>query len=60
MKFGPTPLDEALGAILAHSEKVGTRPLKKGKPLTTDDIQLLKSAGRTSVIAARLAPDDVV
>ncbi len=59
MKFGPTPLDEALGAILAHSEKVGTRSLKKGKPLTTDDIQLLKSAGRTSVIAARLAPDDI-
>jgi molybdenum cofactor cytidylyltransferase len=59
MKFGETPLAEAQGAILAHSVKIGTRALKKGKPLTADDIAALQVAGKTSVIAARLEPGDV-
>ena len=60
MKFGETPLDEALGAILAHSVKIGARALKKGKPLTPEDIAALRAAGKMSVIAARLEPGDVV
>lgn len=59
MKFGETPLSEAEGAILAHSVKAGTRSLKKGRALTSADIELLKTAGKTSVIAARLEPGDV-
>jgi molybdenum cofactor cytidylyltransferase len=59
MKFGATPLTEAEGAILAHSVKVGSRALKKGKPLTAEDIAALTAAGRTSVVAARLEPGDV-
>ncbi len=60
MKFGETPLAEAQGAILAHSVKLGTRALKKGKPLTAEDIAALATAGRTSVIAARLEPGDII
>ena len=60
MKFGETTLAEAQGAILAHSVKLGTRALKKGKPLTAEDIAALESAGRTSVIAARLEPGDII
>ncbi|HEX3974399.1 MAG TPA: molybdopterin-binding/glycosyltransferase family 2 protein [Stellaceae bacterium] len=60
MKFGETPLAEAQGAILAHSVKLGTRALKKGRTITGEDIAALKAAGKTSVIAARLEPGDVV
>ncbi len=60
MKFGETPLAEAQGAILAHSVKIGTRALKKGRAITGEDIAALKAAGKTSVIAARLEPGDVI
>jgi molybdenum cofactor cytidylyltransferase len=59
MKFGETPLAEAEGAILAHSVKLGSRSLKKGKPLTATDVAALAAAGRKTVIAARLEPGDV-
>ncbi len=36
MKFGDTPLAEALGTVLAHSLKVAGRTLKKGRVLATD------------------------
>ena len=33
MIFGPTPLDEARGAVLAHSIRLPGRVLKKGTVL---------------------------
>ncbi|MGH7089286.1 MAG: NTP transferase domain-containing protein, partial [Stellaceae bacterium] len=60
MRFGPTPLDEAAGAILAHSLKAGPRSFKKGRVLTDADIGALRDAGLASVIAARLEPDDIM
>ncbi len=59
MRFGPIPAAEAAGAILAHSRKVGTRTLKKGRLLTDADAAELVAAGVESVIAARLDADDV-
>jgi molybdenum cofactor cytidylyltransferase len=59
MKFGATPLAEAEGAILAHSVKIGTRSLKKGRVLTAADLETLRAAGRQTVIAATLEPGDV-
>ncbi len=59
MKFGETPLAESVGAILAHSVKIGARALKKGRVLAEADIAALKAAGRSTVIAARLEPGDV-
>ncbi len=59
MRFGPTPLDEAEGAILAHSQSVGDSRFKKGRRLSPDDIAALRAAGRDHVVAARLGPGDV-
>ena len=59
MKFGDTPLAEALGAILAHSLKAGDRTLRKGRVIAADDIAALAKSGMTSVVAARLEAGDV-
>ena len=59
MKFGPVPVAEAEGAILAHSRRAGSRALKKGRTLSAEDVAALVAAGIDTVIAARLDPDDV-
>ena len=59
MKFGDTPIDEAAGAILAHSVRTGSVSFKKGRILTEADIDGLREAGIASVIAAQLETDDV-
>ncbi len=59
MKFGEIPVDEAVGAVLAHSLKAGALSLRKGRVLSAIDVAALKSAGRSSVVAARLEPGDV-
>ena len=59
MKFGPVPLDEARGAIMAHSQRVGERMIRKGSVLDEAALAALREAGRTEVICARLEPGDV-
>ncbi|CAN7402168.1 molybdopterin-binding/glycosyltransferase family 2 protein [Phyllobacterium sp. LjRoot231] len=59
MIFGEIPLEDALGAILAHSTHAGLLKLKKGHVLTVDDIGQLREAGVTHVIAARLQDADL-
>jgi molybdenum cofactor cytidylyltransferase len=61
MKFGPVPVDNAAGHILGHNvaDASGRRALRKGKSLTAEDIELLRSLGRESVYVARLEPGDV-
>ncbi|MBN8874771.1 MAG: molybdopterin-binding/glycosyltransferase family 2 protein [Rhodospirillales bacterium] len=59
MKFGPAPLDEARGAIMAHSQRVGTTMIRKGALLDDVAIAALREAGRTEVVCARLEPGDV-
>lgn len=59
MKFGELPVDEAVGAVLAHSLKAGERSLRKGRVLSAEDIAALKAAGRLTVVAARLEPGDI-
>ena len=58
MQFGDIPLDQAVGAILAHSTRTPAGMLKKGRTLSADDVEKLRATGVTSVIAARLADDD--
>ncbi len=53
MKFGPVPLEEAKGAIMAHSQKVGERMIRKGSLLDEAAIEHC-AAGRNEVICARL------
>src|SRR5690606_39213244 len=59
MKFGPVPVDEAEGAILAHATSAGGRRLRKAHRLTLEDIGLLKGAGVTEVVAAVLSGNDL-
>jgi len=59
MKFGVVPLEEARGAIMAHSQRVGEKMIRKGSLLNDDAIAALRDAGRTEVICARLEPGDV-
>ena len=58
MKFGPFPLSEALGAVLAHSLSLGPVRLKKGHVLGAGDLELIGQAGLESVIVARLETGD--
>ena len=59
MKFGPLPLSEAEGAILAHSVGLGTGRLRKGMRLTQADVAALAATGMSSVTAAQLEAGDV-
>jgi molybdenum cofactor cytidylyltransferase len=59
MQFGSVPIDAALGAILAHSVRVGGKLFKKGRVLTAQDIAALREAGRSEIVVARLESGDV-
>jgi molybdenum cofactor cytidylyltransferase len=59
MRFGVVPLDQADGAILAHSVALPDARLRKGAVLTSADIATLQAAGIADVTVARLGPDDV-
>ncbi|MGR3803519.1 molybdopterin-binding protein [Marinibacterium profundimaris] len=59
MIFGTVPLDQAAGAVLAHSVKLDSGRLRKGKLLDGDDVAKLRAAGLEEVIAARFEPGDV-
>lgn len=61
MKFGPVPLAQAAGKTLGHNIAGldGRRVLRKGKPLTPNDLILLERLGRKSVYVAELAADDL-
>lgn len=59
MKFGALPLDQAAGAVLAHSMGLPDGRLAKGQMLTTAHIARLKAAGLTHVTVARLDDTDL-
>lgn len=59
MRFGPLPLDQAEDAVLAHSVNLPEGRLRKGCRLGRAELELLRAAGLTEVMAARLEADDV-
>ena len=59
MRFGEVPVAEAEGAILAHSLKLGTTALKKGRVLSRADVETISAAGPAMITVARLDPGDV-
>ncbi|MGB1212945.1 MAG: NTP transferase domain-containing protein [Pikeienuella sp.] len=59
MIFGPTPLADAAGAILAHSLTLDGKRYGKGKTISEADIAAFRAAGLQSVITARPAHDDM-
>ena len=59
MQFGPCPIDQALGTILAHSVRADETRLRKGRILAASDIAKLKDACVREVTVARLEAGDV-
>ncbi|WP_325166403.1 molybdopterin-binding/glycosyltransferase family 2 protein [Thermohalobaculum xanthum] len=59
MRFARVPLDDAAGAILAHSLGVPDGRIKKGTRLGPDEIERLRAAGHAQVVAARLDDGDL-
>lgn len=59
MQFGPVALDQAEGAVLAHSVMLAQGRLRKGQMLGGADLALLRAAGVAEVVVARLGPGDV-
>jgi len=57
--FGRVALANALGAVLAHTQRLPGSVLRKGAVLDAEAIEALRSAGIDDVIAAQLEPGDV-
>jgi molybdenum cofactor cytidylyltransferase len=60
MKFGPVPVADAEGAVLAHAAKLSEGRLAKGHVISAADMALLQAAGFSDVIVARLEPGDLL
>lgn len=59
MQFGDIPVETAEGAILVHSLKAGSKHFKKGRVLSSPDIEILRAANIQIVTAARIEDGDV-
>jgi len=59
MRFGPIPVSEAVGALLAHSIKLEKVRLRKGLRLEAEHLRQLRDGGVDEVIVARLDPGDL-
>lgn len=61
MKFGSVSIEEALDAILAHNlfDEDSKRIMNKGRRLTSDDLEILRSHAYEQVIVARFEENDV-
>lgn len=59
MKFGRIPVDQAEGAILAHSVAAEGLRLRKSHRIAGEDVAALQQAGIAEVMAARLEPGDL-
>ncbi|WP_313668404.1 NTP transferase domain-containing protein [Sandarakinorhabdus sp.] len=59
MKFGPVPLAQAEGALLAHGQQIGRRRLPKGHVLSAADLTDASASGLAELVVAQLEPGDV-
>lgn len=59
MIFAEIPLDEAEGAILGYAAAAGALTLRKGTVLDALNLAMLREAGVSAVLAARLEEGDV-
>lgn len=59
MDFGEVPIEQATGAVLAHSLKRDSLVFRKGRVLSAEDVAALDKIGVRSVMAAKLAPTDI-
>jgi molybdenum cofactor cytidylyltransferase len=59
VKFGPVPVEDAVGALAAHSVRAGGTVVRKGKLVTPEIAAELRRAGVGEIVAARLEAGDV-
>ncbi|WJH40100.1 molybdopterin-binding/glycosyltransferase family 2 protein [Aliirhizobium terrae] len=59
MRYGDFEIDDAEGAMLAHSIRLKQGRLPKGRVLGADDLLRLRDAGVRSVVAVKLEADDL-
>lgn len=59
MKYAPIDVDDAEGAILAHSVALSAGRLSKGQMLGPGDLEKLRASNIDSVLAVRLEPGDL-
>jgi molybdenum cofactor cytidylyltransferase len=59
MIFADLPIEQCVGAVLAHALRNGEVSFKKGRILSAADVEKLKQAGRNTITVARLEADDV-
>ena len=59
MKFGPVPVDQAAGGIIAHAVRRPGLTLKKGDIVGAAEIAVLRAAGVDRVTVALLEPGDI-
>lgn len=59
MRFGQVPVEEAVGALAAHSVRAGDTVVKKGTIVSAEIAEQLKRAGVGTIIAARFEPGDI-
>jgi len=59
MKFGPVPIRDAVGGVLAHGLKEGGLVLKKGSIVTEAHVRAMFDAGVAEVSVAHLEPGDL-
>jgi molybdenum cofactor cytidylyltransferase len=59
MIFGDVPVEQAEGIVLAHTQRLGRKTIRKGTRLGSAEIALLREAGVAAVAGARLEPGDL-
>lgn len=59
MKFGPVPIREAEGGIVAHALRAGDLVLRKGTVVTRTHVDALAAAGVAEAVVARPEPGDL-
>ncbi len=59
MKFGPAPLNESIGAIVAHALRIDGLVLKKGDVIDAAHVRALEAAGVREIVVAQMEEGDV-
>ena len=59
MRFGPVPIDAAIGGVVAHAFRHGDAVLRKGTIIGPEQVALLRQAGVTEIVVALAEPGDL-
>ena len=59
LKFGPVPVAQSLGCIVAHAIRRDGIVLKKGDLVEAGHVAALRQAGIAEIVVARLEPGDI-